>query len=212
MCLKAQRERGQGSQRRGRHLPGTAPLASAGTALAPVGAPALRTRRSRSPAPPPPPPTPLPRPRSRPLLPPTARPALSPGPRLPPSPCRGTPASTASRRRRRRRLPPPSPPAPGALAQPQLQSQSSGLVLAQRLALAPPALPSCFHMQYQSQTGRRPPPRKHLGRPDVPQYWLPLLGQGQGPGAPLSAVFLSTRMGGNERKPPQKTTENTQNR
>ncbi|XP_044804238.2 anoctamin-8 isoform X3 [Bubalus bubalis] len=35
---------------------------SSGTALAPVGAPALRTRRSRSPAPPPPPPTPLPRP------------------------------------------------------------------------------------------------------------------------------------------------------
>ena len=85
--------------------------------------------------------------------------------------------------------------------------------LAQRLALAPPALPSCFHMQYQSQTGRRPPPRKHLGRPDVPQYWLPLLGQGQGPGAPLSAVFLSTRMGGNERKPPQKNNrKHTQNR
>ncbi|XP_027403984.1 anoctamin-8 isoform X3 [Bos indicus] len=35
---------------------------SSGTALAPVGAPALRTRRSRSPAPPPPPPTPMPRP------------------------------------------------------------------------------------------------------------------------------------------------------
>ncbi|XP_070229377.1 anoctamin-8 isoform X4 [Bos mutus] len=35
---------------------------SSGTALAPVGAPALRTRRSRSPALPPPPPTPMPRP------------------------------------------------------------------------------------------------------------------------------------------------------
>lgn len=50
-----------GVRRRGRHPHGTAPLASAGTELALVGAPALRTRRSRSPAPPPPP-TSLPRP------------------------------------------------------------------------------------------------------------------------------------------------------
>lgn len=133
-------------------------------------------------------------------------------PACPPAPARGRqllqpPAAAAAASHLR------APPAPGALTQPQLQSQSSGRVLAQRLALAPPALPSCLHMQYQSQTGRRPPPRKHLGRPDVPQYWLPLLGQGQGPGAPLSAVFLSTRMGGNERKPPQKNNrKHTQNR
>jgi hypothetical protein len=49
---RGRRESSPARVQQGRHAPGTAPLASAGTALAPVGAPALRTRRSRSPVPP----------------------------------------------------------------------------------------------------------------------------------------------------------------
>lgn len=138
-------------------------------------------------------------------------PALRPrrAPACPPAPAGGRqllqpPAAAAASHLR-------APPDPDALTQPQLQSQSSGRVLAQRLALAPPALPSCFHMQYQSQTGRRPPPRKHLGRARcTPVLAAPSWGRAGGLG-PLYLPF-SFRPGWGGKRNPQKTTENTQNR
>lgn len=153
------------------------------------------------------------------------------GRRPPPGPCRRRRRVSALRPRRaparpgswrpaggRQLLQPPAaaaashlraPGAPGTVAQPQLQSQSQspGRVLAQRLALAPPALPSCFHMQYQSRTGRQPPPRKRCCR-CIPVLAAPSWVRAGGLG-PLYLPF-SFRPGWGERKGnPPKTTENT---
>lgn len=73
--------------------------------------------------------------------------------------------------------------APGAFAQPQPQPQPPGRVLAQRLALAPPTLPSCFHMQYQPRTRAAAAFQKTLPPSQMyPSIGCPLLGQPlQGP-------------------------------
>lgn len=140
--------------------------------------------------------------------PPSARPAPSPGPRPPPSPCRGTPASTASHRRR---LPPPSPQSPRRLR------PAPAPAPAPRPCAGPAAGISSTHPAFlfsyaisTTDPGGGCLPENASTQPDVPQYWLSPPGTAP-PGAPLSAVSLSTRMGemkGN----PKNTTENTQNR
>ena len=80
-------------------------------------------------------------------------------------------------------------------------------MLAQRLALAPPALPSCFHMQYQSQTGRRPPPRKHLGRARcTPVLAAPSWGRAGGLGPLYLPFSFRPGWGGNETPKKQQKT------
>lgn len=130
---------------------------------------------------------------------------------------RGAPARPAAPAGGRQLLQPPAPAAaahlralraPGALAQPQ--PQPPGRVLAQRLALAPPALPSCSHMQYQSVNWGGGRHRENALRPDGPQYWLPSLGQGRGPGPPY--LPFSFRPGWGKRKETPKNQQKTQNR
>ena len=149
----------------------------------------------------PPPARPLPPP------PPSARPAPSPGP-CPPRQlvsCRGTPASTASRRRRC--LPPPSPrsprhrrPTPAPVPAPVPRPCAGP---AAGISSARPAF--LFSYAISITDGAAAATQKTLrSGPMYPSIGCPLLGQGRGPGASLSAVFLSTRMGGKERKPPKK--------
>ncbi|XP_073659137.1 anoctamin-8 isoform X2 [Tursiops truncatus] len=155
----------------------------------------------------PPPARPLPPP------PPSVRPAPSPG-LCPPrqlASCRGPPASTASRRRRC--LPPPSPrsprhrrPAPAPVPVPVPRPCAGP---AAGISSARPAF--LFSYAISITDGAAAATQKTL-LSVYPSIGCPLLGQGRGPGAPLSAVFLSTRMGGKERKPPQNNRKHTQNR
>lgn len=123
----------------------------------------------------------------------SARPVPWLGPRPLPSPCQETPASTALHLCLCHHPPsPPSPPQP--LPAPRL---CAGPVAGTSW---PGALPSYSHAI--AVTNGRPQPRKHALAP---------LGSSWGEGlAPLSAVFLLTRMG--EMNPHTHTTENTQSR
>lgn len=221
MCLEAGRERGQGPERdpaagrhpperplsppQGQRWPTRAPLPFTPTA---AGAPRHQHQRRcpgprrRPPAagsgtghgaagvrvPPParpPPPTP------------SAHPVPWPGPHLPPSPCRGTPASTASRLRRYRlppslRRPRPAPaPAPRPFAGPAAGTSS--------------ARPPAFLFTCNSSLGRAAATQEMLW-PLGPQYWLPPP-KGKGPGIPICR-FPFDWMGEMKGNTPQKTTEN----
>lgn len=157
-----------------RHHP---PAAGSGTGLGAVGVKA------------PPPARPLPPTQS-------AHPVPWLGPCLPPSPCQGTPASTALHLCLCRHLLLPQRPLPAPA--PRL---CAGPVAGTSSATCPAFLSSCSSHQW------RPPPRKHALGPRPPVLASPSWGEGP---APLSAVFLLARMGDMNLPPKQQKTQNRQ--
>lgn len=139
--------------------------------------------------------------------PPSARPAPSPGPRPPRSPCRGTPASTASRPRRCR--PPPSSPRPRrprpAPAPRPCAGPAAGISSAR-----PPCLPVLI-CNISPWTGAAAATQKTRFGPTAPSIGCPVLGQGRGPARPPHPRHLpfSFRLGWGKRKETPKNQQKT---